>query len=67
MKKKGGRGPDYVQERTGLTRRSPSHGMTLSSNRITIRAGAARNQLPPQKAEAENVLCQMNMPCNSGS
>ena len=37
MKKEGGRAPDYVQERTGHTRRSfshgISHGMTLNSNR----------------------------------
>ena len=36
MKKEGGRGPDYVQERTGHTLRcfshGFSHGMTLNSN-----------------------------------
>ena len=37
MEKEGGRAPDYVQERTGHTRRSfshgISHGMTLNSNK----------------------------------
>ena len=34
--KKGGRGPDYVKERTGHTRRSLSHGMTLNSSHSMI-------------------------------
>ena len=32
MDEEGRRGPDYVQERTGHTLRSFSHGMTLNSN-----------------------------------
>lgn len=37
MKKKGERGPDYVQEHTGHTRRGFSHGMTPNSNRSITR------------------------------
>lgn len=33
IKKEGGRGPDYLQERTGYTRRTFSYGMNLSPNR----------------------------------
>ena len=36
MKKKGGRGPDYVQERMGHTCWSFSHGMTLNSSHSMI-------------------------------
>ena len=39
MKKEGGRGPDYVQERMGHTLRcfshGFSHGMTLNSNNMS--------------------------------
>ena len=34
-KEEGGRAPDYVQERTGHTRRSFSHSMTQNSNTST--------------------------------
>lgn len=34
IKEEGGRGPDYVQARTGHALRSFSHGMTVNSSRV---------------------------------
>ena len=47
--KKGGRGPDYIQERMGHTRRSFSHGITFNSNAKAVRLSLpAYSEILPQ-------------------
>ena len=48
--KKGGRGPDYVQERTGHIHRSLSHGMTLNFSHSMI-----LNSNTPTQAKADKL------------
>ena len=55
-KKERGRAPDYVQERTGHTRRSFSHSMTLNSNTFSNLTNSKRSDLPFSPDESAYII-----------